>query len=131
MPCWPRIHRGDAAVERACVGQAAQEENALKTALKSNTTIVFKVGDRVCRRILNHTNKLEFFYSGPYRVQKVISDSRYKLYGTWKIAWSRMKFISRIYGRIIRSRMKMPSQKTSTSSKNCCNAEEAVPKSNI
>eukprot|EP00962_Isochrysis_galbana_P038479 scaffold13658_cov212-Isochrysis_galbana.AAC.1 len=61
------------------VTQAAQEENALKTALKSNTTIVFKVGDRVCRRIPNHTNKLEFFYSGPYRVQKVLSNSRYKL----------------------------------------------------
>eukprot|EP00962_Isochrysis_galbana_P028705 scaffold9108_cov152-Isochrysis_galbana.AAC.3 len=61
------------------VTQAAQEENALKTALKSNTTIVFKVGDRVCRRIPNHTNKLEFFYSGPYRVQRVLSNSRYKL----------------------------------------------------
>eukprot|EP00962_Isochrysis_galbana_P028691 scaffold9107_cov112-Isochrysis_galbana.AAC.1 len=34
---------------------------------------------RVCRRIPNHTNKLEFFYSGPYRVQKVLSNSRYKL----------------------------------------------------
>eukprot|EP00962_Isochrysis_galbana_P060309 scaffold34601_cov124-Isochrysis_galbana.AAC.1 len=62
------------------VTQAAQEENALKTALKSDTTTVFKVGDRVCRRIPNHTNdKLEFFYSGPYRVQKVLSNSRYKL----------------------------------------------------
>eukprot|EP00962_Isochrysis_galbana_P060687 scaffold35445_cov112-Isochrysis_galbana.AAC.1 len=34
--------------------QAAQEENALNTALKSNTATVFKVGDRVCRRIPNH-----------------------------------------------------------------------------
>jgi len=61
------------------VTQAAQEENALNTALKSDTTTVVKVGDRVCRRIPNHTNKLQFFYSGPYRVQRVLSNSRYKL----------------------------------------------------
>jgi hypothetical protein len=58
---------------------AAQEDNAFNTASKTNTDIVFKVGDRVCRRIPGHSNKLQFFYSGPYRVQEVLSDSRYKL----------------------------------------------------
>jgi hypothetical protein len=46
---------------------------------RSNTDIKFKVGDRVCRRIPGHSNKLQFFFSGPYRVLEVLSDSRYRL----------------------------------------------------
>jgi hypothetical protein len=46
---------------------------------RSNTNIKSKVGDRVCRRIPGHSNKLQFFFSGPYRVLEVLSDSRYRL----------------------------------------------------
>lgn len=59
--------------------QEAQEESALNAARKSNTDITFKVGDRVCHRIPGHSNKLQFFYSGPYRVSEVLSKSRYRL----------------------------------------------------
>jgi hypothetical protein len=59
--------------------QDAQEESALGTARKTNTDVTFKVGDRVCRRIPGHSNKLQFLYSGPYRVLEVLSNSRYKL----------------------------------------------------
>jgi hypothetical protein len=33
----------------------------------------------ICRRIPGHSNKLQFFFSGPYRVLEVLSDSRYRL----------------------------------------------------
>jgi hypothetical protein len=59
--------------------QDAQDESALNSARKANTDITFKVGDRVCRRIPGHSNKLQFFFSGPYRVSEVLSNSRYKL----------------------------------------------------
>jgi hypothetical protein len=59
--------------------QDAQEESALGIARKTNTDVTFKVGDRVCRRIPGHSNKLQFLYSGPYRVLEVLSNSRYKL----------------------------------------------------
>jgi hypothetical protein len=46
---------------------------------RSNTDIKFKVGDRDCRRIPGHSNKMQFFFSGSYRVIEVLSNSRYRL----------------------------------------------------
>ena len=43
--------------------------------------VQFKVDDRVCRLLppSNSGNKLQFIYSGPYRVSEVLSPGRYKL----------------------------------------------------
>jgi hypothetical protein len=47
---------------------------AFAAAFLSNTDIKFKVGDRVCRRIPGHSNKLHFFFSGPYRYSRQYFD---------------------------------------------------------
>jgi hypothetical protein len=57
----------------------AQMDSVRDSVRRSNTDIKFKVGDRVCRRIPGHSNKLQFFFSGPYRVLEVLLDSRYRL----------------------------------------------------
>jgi hypothetical protein len=52
--------------------EATRDAEALtvqETAKRTDTTVTFQVGDRVCRRIPGHTNKLLFSYSGPYRVR--------------------------------------------------------------
>ena len=46
---------------------------------KSKLGVTFKPGDRVCRRIPGHANKLQYLYSGPYRVEEAISATRYRL----------------------------------------------------
>jgi hypothetical protein len=48
----------------------AQMDSVRYSVRRSNTDIKFKVGDRVCRRIPGHSNKLQFFFSGPYRVPR-------------------------------------------------------------
>jgi hypothetical protein len=58
---------------------SAQMDSVRDSVRRSNTDIKFKVGDRVCRRIPGHSNKLQFFFSGPYRVLEVLSDSRYRM----------------------------------------------------
>jgi hypothetical protein len=57
----------------------AQMDSVRDAVRRSNTDIKFKVGHRVCRRIPGHSNKLQFFFSEPYRVLEVLSDSRYRL----------------------------------------------------
>jgi hypothetical protein len=57
----------------------AQMDSVRDSVRRSNIDINFKVGYRVCRRIPGHSNKLQFFFSGPYRVLEVLSDSRYRL----------------------------------------------------
>jgi hypothetical protein len=58
----------------------AQMNSVRDSVQRSNTDIKFKVGDRVCHRIPGHSDKLQFFFSGPYRrVLEVLSDSRYRL----------------------------------------------------
>jgi hypothetical protein len=57
----------------------AQMNSVRDSVRRSNTDIKFKIGDRVCRRIQGHSNKLQFFFSGPYRILEVLSDNRYRL----------------------------------------------------
>jgi hypothetical protein len=57
----------------------AQMDSVRDSVRRSNTDIKFKVGDRVCRPMSGHSNKLQFFFSGPYRVLEVLSDSQYRL----------------------------------------------------
>ena len=39
----------------------------------------YAAGDLVARRLHGHANKLEYVYAGPYRVQSVLGNGRYKL----------------------------------------------------
>jgi hypothetical protein len=56
----------------------SQVDNEMNTTRKSQVQH-FEVDDRVCRLLPRPANKLEYIYSGPYRVAEVISDGRYKL----------------------------------------------------
>ena len=56
----------------------SQVDSEMNTTRKSQVQH-FEVGDRVCRLLPRPANKLEYIYSGPYRVVEVISDGRYKL----------------------------------------------------
>jgi hypothetical protein len=39
----------------------------------------FKENDRVARLLPDHANKLKYLWSGPYRIEQVLADGRYKL----------------------------------------------------
>ena len=59
--------------------QDSQRETMRSAAQRSRLDITFKPGDRVCKRIPGHANKLQYLYSGPYRVEEAISATRYRL----------------------------------------------------
>jgi hypothetical protein len=58
---------------------ASQRDTVGETTRTHDTLVSFNVGDRVCMRKHGNDNKLEYFYSGPYRVTKVMSASKYEL----------------------------------------------------
>jgi len=58
---------------------AAQAESVRDATIKSQRPARFEPGDRVCMRLPGHANKLQFIYSGPYRVVEALSDTRYRL----------------------------------------------------
>jgi hypothetical protein len=58
---------------------AAQSDNVEHTTRTHDTLMSFMVGDRVCRRKPGKYNKLEYFFTGPYRVTKVLGAGKYKL----------------------------------------------------
>ena len=39
----------------------------------------YREGDRVARKLYGAANKLEYLYAGPYRIDEVLSNGRYKL----------------------------------------------------
>jgi hypothetical protein len=57
----------------------SQSDTVGDTTRTHDTLVSFKVDDRVCMRKHGMDNKLEYFYSGPYRVTKVMSASKYEL----------------------------------------------------
>jgi hypothetical protein len=57
----------------------AQSDTVGETTRTKDTNISFVVGDRVCRRLPGLANKLEYFYSGPYRVTDVLPAGKYRL----------------------------------------------------
>ena len=58
--------------------RAAQGADAAETARTSHPQ-EFRVDDRVARRLYGAANKLEYLYSGPYRIEAVLGDGRYRL----------------------------------------------------
>jgi len=58
---------------------AAQSDTVGETTRTKDTRVSFKVGDRVCRLLPGHANKLEYFYLGPYRVTEVLPAGKYGL----------------------------------------------------
>ena len=62
----------------ALAGRASRKSDAVAdTTRTQDTHVAFLRGDRVCRRKPGHSNKLEYHYSGPYRVEKVLGSGRY------------------------------------------------------
>ena len=57
-----------------------QQEDTAQSAYRTTLTDVsFEVQDRVCRRLYDSINKLEWEWAGPYRVLEVLGDGNYKL----------------------------------------------------
>ena len=59
--------------------RAGQGSSVSDTVLHSAAPPQYAVGDRVARRLYDNANKLEYTYSGPYRVEAVLGNGRYKL----------------------------------------------------
>ena len=57
----------------------AQAETVENTSRTKDGAVSFAVGDRACRPIPGHANKLAFLWAGPYRVEKVFPAGRYRL----------------------------------------------------
>lgn len=57
-----------------------QSETVSETVRKTlHAPYKFNVGDRVVRRLYDSANKLQYLYAGPYRVEQVLGDGRYRL----------------------------------------------------
>ena len=59
--------------------RAGQGSSVSDTVLHSAAPPQYAVGDRVARRLYDNANKLEYTYAGPYRVDAVLGNGRYKL----------------------------------------------------
>jgi len=55
----------------------SQSDAVADTTRTQDTHVAFLRCDRVCRRKPGHSNKLEYHYSGPYRVEKVLGSGEY------------------------------------------------------
>jgi hypothetical protein len=88
----------------------AQMDSVRDSVRRSNTDIKFKVGDRVCRRIPGHSNNSNSsspdrtVFSRCFRIADTV-------FVTWKIVSSKMKFISRTFGRTSPLPMKLKSMR--------------------
>ena len=57
--------------------QGKRVADAIRQSPGSVTT--YKEGDRVARKLYGAANKLEYLYAGPYRIDEVLPNGRYKL----------------------------------------------------
>ena len=58
---------------------AHQGASIADTVQRASPPLVFQVNDRVARRLPDRANKLSYVYAGPYRVDAVLGDGRYRL----------------------------------------------------
>ena len=61
------------------VSVAEQAHTVSDTARKGIPTPEYQVNDRVCRRLHDQANKLQYIWSGPYRVAELLSKGRVRL----------------------------------------------------
>ena len=59
--------------------RSQQGETVSSTVSDAAPPVTFAVGDRVARRLYDSANKLEYLYAGPYRVDEVLGNGRYRL----------------------------------------------------
>ena len=58
----------------------AQEQSAAASTTTAKSTVYsYQVNDSVARLLPGHDNKLKYLYSGPYRVEAVLPDGRFRL----------------------------------------------------
>jgi len=57
----------------------SQSDAVADTTRTQDTNVSFVRGDRVCRRKPGHSNKLEYHFSGPHRVEQVLGSGRYQI----------------------------------------------------
>lgn len=65
-----------AARDHVLRSQAEAVSDTVRTAAAPTT---YRPGDRVARRLYDSANKLEYIYAGPYRVDAVLGNGRYRL----------------------------------------------------
>ena len=58
---------------------AREQQHTESETMRTSHVQKFAVDDRVCRVLPRAENKLQYLYSGPYRVSEVLSNGRYRL----------------------------------------------------